>query len=340
MRWGHILLKSTMRIPQLSVLFAMVALGVGWGWDAKAAETPTPTRKIVITVDDIPGRLEKPTLRQFQDINRRIVAALKAEKVPAIGFVNERFLQIDGERDQRVRILRTWVDGGLGLGNHLYRHRSLSRTPLAQYQDDVLRGEVLTRQVLAEKNLPLVYFRHPFLHAGPTKEIKQGFEKFLGERGYKVAPATFDHSDWVFTRVYESARASGDRKLEKRTRQTFLEYFEATCAHFEQVSDELFGRQIPQILVTHANRINADLMPAWLKLLRARGYSFVSLDEALADPAYASPDGYIGPEGVSWMDRWSLGLKKPLKKRPAPEVPDDIQARYDVIAEKAPEVNE
>ena len=40
------------------------------------------------------------------------------------------------------------------------------------------------------------------------------------------------------------------------------------------------------------------------------------------------------------MDRWSLGLKKPLKQRPAPEVPDDIQARYDVIAEKAPEVNE
>ena len=128
--------------------------------------------------------------------------------MPAIGFVNERFLQIDGERDARVRILRTWVDGGLGLGNHLYRHLSLSRTPLAQYQDDVLRGEVLTRQVLAEKNLPLVYFRHPFLHAGPTREIKQGFEKFLAERGYKVAPATFDHSDWVFTRVYESARAT------------------------------------------------------------------------------------------------------------------------------------
>ena len=56
------MLKSSMRIPRLSVLFAMVAL---WGRDgdgtAEAAETPTPTRKIVITVDDIPGRLEKPT---------------------------------------------------------------------------------------------------------------------------------------------------------------------------------------------------------------------------------------------------------------------------------------
>jgi peptidoglycan-N-acetylglucosamine deacetylase len=330
-----------MRIPHLSLSVALSALFVALGWTANAAEPAVPpARRIVITVDDIPGRLEKPTLRQFQDINRRIVRALKAEKVPAIGFVNERFLQVDGERDARVGILRTWVDGGLTLGNHLYRHLSLSRTPLAKYQADVLRGEVLTRQVLADKNLPLVYFRHPFLHAGPTKQIKQGFEKFLAEHGYKVAPATFDHSDWVFTRVYEAARATRDRKLEKRTRETFLQYFEATCAHFEQVSDELFGRQIPQILVTHANRINADLMPEWLKLLRARGYTFISLDEALADPAYASPDGYVGPEGVSWMDRWALGLKKPLAKRPGPEVPDDIQARYDVIAEKSPEVNE
>ena len=235
--------------------------------------------------------------------------------------MNERFLQIDRERDARAGILRTWVDGGLTLGNHLYRHLSLSRTPLARYQDDVLRGEVLTRQVLAEKNLPLVYFRHPFLHTGPTREIKQGFEKFLADHGYKVAPATFDHSDWVFTRVYEQAKATHDRKLEKRTRETFLQYFEATCAHYEQVSDELFGRQVPQILVTHANRINADLMPDWLKLLKARGYSFISLDEALADPAYASPDGYVGPDGVSWMDRWSLGLKKPLKKRACPGGP-------------------
>jgi peptidoglycan/xylan/chitin deacetylase (PgdA/CDA1 family) len=333
-----------MRISRLGRLVALVAPLLAGGSRGQAAEAPPPAappaRKIVITVDDIPGRLEKPNLRGFQDINRRIVKALKAEHVPAIGFVNERFLQIPGERDARVGILRTWVDGGLTLGNHLYRHLSLTRTPLAKYQDDVIRGEVLTRQVLAEKDLPLVYFRHPFLHTGPTREIKLAFEKFLAARGYKVAPATLDHSDWVFTRVFEEARATHDRKLEKRTHDTFLQFLEAMLIHYEQVSDELFGRQVPQILVTHANRINAELMPEWLKLLKARGYSFVSLDEALSDPAYASPDGYIGPGGVSWMDRWSLGLRKPLKPRTAPAVPDDIQARYDVIAEKAPEVNE
>ena len=174
------------------------------------------------------------------------MANLKAAKVPAIGFVNERFLQVEGERDARIGILRTWLDGGMDLGNHLYRHLSLTRTPLAKYQDDVIRGEVLTRQLLSQRNLPLVWFRHPFIHTGPTPEIKAGFERFLQERGYRVAPATFDHNDWVFTRVYEEARADRDRPLQKRTRQSFIEYFEQVCMFYEKVSVELFDREIPR----------------------------------------------------------------------------------------------
>ena len=42
-------------------------------------------------------------------------------------------------------------------------------------------------------------------------------------------------------------------------------------------------------------------------MLQARGYTFVSLDEALADPAYALADGYVGPRGLSWVHRWALG---------------------------------
>src|SRR5687767_9816363 len=170
----------------------VVMMIVSPAFAADAGPPSTGSRKIAITIDDLPGRLRTPSLKGFQDINRRIVAALKAQKVPAIGFVNETWLHVDGERDARVGILRTWVDGGLTLGNHLFRHYSLTRTPLRDYQDDVIRGEVLTRQVLAERKLPLVYFRHPFIHTGPTQETKRSFEQFLAERGYKVAPATFD----------------------------------------------------------------------------------------------------------------------------------------------------
>ena len=122
-------------------------------------------------------------------MNRRVLAALRAAGAPAIGFVNERGLQVDGERDQRAKILAGWLEAGMTLGNHGHRHQDLSKIPLAEYQDDVVRGEVVTRALLQQRQLPLVYYRHPYTHTGPTLEVKQGFERFLAERGYKGRPS-------------------------------------------------------------------------------------------------------------------------------------------------------
>ena len=46
-------------------------------------------------------------------------------------------------------------------------------------------------------------------------------------------------------------------------------------------------------------------------LILARGYKFVSLDEALSDEAYDSPDTYTGPGGITWIHRWAITAKKP-----------------------------
>jgi peptidoglycan/xylan/chitin deacetylase (PgdA/CDA1 family) len=333
---------SATRLCTTIVAWLAVLLGGGGAGGlvpAARAQSPdggaaAPSRKIVITVDDLPGRLRVRSLRNFQEVNRRVVAALKAAKVPAVGFVNEKPLHVTGERDARVALLRTWLDAGLTLGNHTFAHRSLSRTPLADYQDDVLRGEVITRQLMDERKLRLTWFRHPYVHSGPTLPIKQAFERFLTDRGYKVAPFTFDHSDWIHSTVYEQARADGDRALEQRVRREHLELFERTVIFYEGVSRELFGREVPQILLTHANRINADLMPQLLALLQKRGYAFVSLDEALADPAYAIADNYAGKGGMSWLYRWALTLGRPIKAGPGPRPAPDLVERYRIIDAK------
>ena len=36
------------------------------------------------------------------------------------------------------------------------------------------------------------------------------------------------------------------------------------------------------------------MMPDLLAMFRRRGYTFVSLEHALGDPAYQLPDGYVG----------------------------------------------
>jgi len=53
-----------------------------------------------------------------------------------------------------------------------------------------------------------------------------------------------------------------------------------------------------------------------LAMLKARGYKFVSLEEAMRDPAYSLPDGYAGPGGFSWIHRWSKAKGMPDKGEP------------------------
>lgn len=71
-------------------------------------------------------------------------------------------------------------------------------------------------------------------------------------------------------------------------------------------------------MLIHANELNADLMPELLAMFRRRGYDFVTLGEALANEAYALPEEYVGPNGFSWIHRWSRTRGLPGKGEPEP----------------------
>ncbi|MEO8028330.1 MAG: hypothetical protein ABI823_17740, partial [Bryobacteraceae bacterium] len=60
---------------------------------------------------------------------------------------------------------------------------------------------------------------------------------------------------------------------------------------------------------------------AMLDTMRKRGYAFISLDRALADDAYRTPDLYAGDAGISWLHRWSIELKRPMDLRNEPDPP-------------------
>lgn len=197
-----------------------------------------------------------------------------------------------------------------------------------------MRGEVVTRRLLAARELPLVYYRHPYTHTGPTADVKERFERFLTERNYRVAPFTIEHTDWVFAALYQDALDRGDRKAAASIRGEYLAFFERVCTFFEMLARDMFGRDIPQILLTHVNRLNGDALGDILALLQKRGYRFVTLDQALADEAYRTPDHYVGPHGPSWLHRWTVAKKLPLRQREEPDVSPEIRERHRALQEK------
>jgi hypothetical protein len=67
-------------------------------------------------------------------------------------------------------------------------------------------------------------------------------------------------------------------------------------AYYERLSIEVFGRQIPQVLLLHANLLNAEHLERVVDMLAARAYAFIGLPKAVSDPAYAREDTYVGPQ--------------------------------------------
>jgi len=277
---------------------------------AGLAVAPSPGRRVAVTVDDLPGApgaCVGGDLPAFQSMTAKLLAALKASGAPAIGFVNEGKLAPGGTReDARVALLRTWLDAGMDLGNHTYSHFDLHHTPLEEFERDTIRGEETTRALLAERGKTLRYFRHPFLHTGRSLETKKAVDTFLASRGYTIAPVTHDNGEWIFASAYAKAGNRGDAATQRRVIAGYVPYMAAKFDYFERESRALFGREIPQVLLIHANSLNADAFGELAAMMRERGYAFVGLGDAIADTAYGSPDTFTGAGGISWLHRWAV----------------------------------
>jgi len=284
----------------------------------------TPKREVAITIDDLPMGGDASNLQAVQSATKRMIAALATQKAPAIGFINESKIHVKGEVDERIDVLRSWLDGGSTLGNHTYSHLNLFHTPLQQYQDDVIRGEVITRRLLEERGAKLAYFRHPFMNTGPTKEIKASLDQFLAARNYKVVPYTIEIADNVFNAAHAKAIQQKDNELKTRIRAAYLDYLDTRFDFFERLSEKNLGYEVKQIFLFQVNELNAECLPDLLERLKKRGYSFITLDQALQDKAYQIPDEYIGPGGFSWLHRWTFNLRQPINVRAEPEPPKFI----------------
>lgn len=279
------------------------------------AQTP-PQRAVAITLDDLPaGDASDMTAQEILEMTTKLLGTLREQKVPAIGFVNEVKLYKTGEVDGRIKALKLWLDDGFELGNHTFAHTSLNRVPLQAWEEEVIRGETVTRMLMAQHKMKLRYLRHPYLDAGLDLQTRREAEAFLSARGYLVAPVTMDAWDWMYATVYADARKRADKALQEKLVSSYLSYTTTVFEFNEKLSVDLMGYEPNQVLLLHASWLEADHIGELLDLLRKRGYKFVTLDNALSDDAYSMPDAYVG-EGTGWLEHWAVTRGKPAQRTP------------------------
>ena len=263
----------------------------------------SPKRTVAITFDDLPFA----GLAPFEEVaarNRKVLDTLRRFKAPATGFVIEKTVESYG-RDAARAILKTWTEDSFSLGNHTWSHADTNTLDLAGIERDIIDGEASIRPLMDTAGKPLRFVRFAMNHTGDPLDKALAIEAMLRRRGYMPAASTIDTSDYVFEAAYTKALQAGDRAAATRIADAYLAYSATEIDYYVGLSQKVLGYEPPQVALLHLNRINTDTLDRILDLYVRRGFGFVPLDQAQADPAYAIPTTYATRFGPMWPYRWA-----------------------------------
>ena len=125
-----------------------------------------------------------------------------------------------------------------------------------------------------------------------------------------------------------------DEQTAAKLRAAYLQYTAAEIDYYGALHRQLFGRPTAQVMLLHVNRLNAELLDDILRMFESRGYRFVTLAEAQADPAFATPETFVTKFGPMWAYRWAAVLHAKVDGSKEPE-PADWIGHYGQTADPA-----
>ncbi|WP_374470656.1 polysaccharide deacetylase family protein [Phenylobacterium sp.] len=239
--------------------------------------TPAAAQDVALTFDDLPVHADLPAGETRLGVLARIVGALAdAGAPPSYGFIN------GGGQAERggAEALRVWRAAGHPVGNHTWSHQRL--TEAAGFEAEVVRNEATLKALGGDWR----WFRYPFLDEGATPQLRTAARRILAARGYRVASVTLTFDDWAWNGAYARCLAKGDTAEVARLEAGFLAAADDSLTRAKAMSRQLYGREIPLVLLMHVGAFDARMLPRLLALYRERGVRLVSLPEAMADPFY------------------------------------------------------
>ncbi|MBJ6122254.1 polysaccharide deacetylase family protein [Sphingomonas sp. BT553] len=238
---------------------------------------------IAITFDDLPAHGALPPGQTREGIIRAIAATLKAERVPAFGFLNGG---VERDDPDAARAIAAWRRAGLPIGNHGYTHANLDTVGAAAFTTDIVTNEAPLIAAMGTR-ADWHWFRYPFLAEGRSPAAQNQIRATLRDRGYRIAAVTMGFADYAWNAPYAACLAKGNRAAVAQLEQGFLNDARTAALASRANATAQVGRDIPYVLLMHVGALDARMLPRLIALYRSMGFRFTTLARAQADPFYA-----------------------------------------------------
>jgi hypothetical protein len=105
---------------------------------------------------------------------------------------------------------------------------------------------------------------------------------------------TLGFDDWAYTETYARCVAKGDQAAIEGMKASYYRRVDQQLARTKAMSQRVYGRMIPQVLLTHMGAWSAATLPEVMKRMDAAGAHYVTLDQAQSDAAYRMPSPRAG----------------------------------------------
>ena len=169
-------------------------------------------------------------------------------------------LDIDEHSTHRAALLSQWAAAGMVPGNHTYSHADFNTLTVNEFTQEIVKGEPAVRAAMSSRGSYPWFFRYPQNHTGDTVEKKEASAQFLASRGYQIAPHSIDTVDFVFNVALGAALGRNDEAMAARLRSAYLDFAMTAASFAERIAPQVFGEDVPQTLLIHANRLHVDVL--------------------------------------------------------------------------------
>ena len=281
---------------------------------------PLSAQQVAITFDDLPEHGDLPPHVTRVGVAKSILATLKREGLPPVyGFVNGVALE---DTPSEGGVLQAWRAAGQPLGNHTYSHPNLSGESAAKYEGDIAKNEPLLKSLMGADDWH--WFRYPYLREGDTLEKRNAVRDFLVRNGYRLAEVSLNFDDWTWNDPYARCSERHDGKAIAWLHDSYLEAADGSITQLRELTQKLYGRDISYVLLLHLGPFDAKMLPELIALLRRRGFTFVSLPEAMKDVAYSENPNVALEHGVTFEEQVAFARHMPPVESKVPRQLDTI----------------